>query len=179
MSKTLKQREICKSFFGFIFLIFISLNSFSQKDSSHYLGVAIEYNPQDFRLSLSYEHLNKHIFQQAGIGIAIRKTFFQQNFSPVLSYSLGWNWKVGKFKFLPYIRTGYSMEFMRSTAKQRMIHDFEAEFSGRIGYGIKNQFYLASGIGPAWEIKYNHYSERQTAYFYWTYFFQLGYVHRF
>ena len=179
MSKTLKQRTVNKSIFRILVLISICFHSFSQENTPHHLGTTFEYTPQDFRLSLAYEHFQKHLFQQVLFGIAVRKTIFQQNFNPNLDYGLGWKWEVRKFHFLPYFRTGYAIEQLRSTDKHRIIQQFEIEASGRIGYGIKNQFFLASGFGPAWELKYDHYTNKQATFFFLTYFFQLGYVHRF
>lgn len=181
MSEIVSQR-----LFGFwsgvilTFFLFCSLRGHTQESSSKYhWGAAWEYHPEDFRLYASAGlHSGKHISQEVQLGIGVKYSLFQQRLNPCFNYQLfiPFQWK--KLSFGPVVRVSYST--LRLESGKHGLNQLTEAFGGAfIAFGQTNQVRLNSGLGPAWEFRFDHYKQRNNAFFHWNYFVQIAFSHAF
>lgn len=151
--------------------------SFSQDTAQIKLGAVFEYHPQDFRCYL-HANLERRWSHEVQLGVGVRKTIFQQHLNPVFSYRFGFPIHLFRFRLIPGIRTTYAVNRLPIASNHRWLHNTECFFSMQIAYGRTHTVFVSSGIGPGWEMKFDHYLNKQRAFFYWPYYVHLGYAFR-
>lgn len=162
------------------FFLFCFLQGFTQESLSKYRwGAALEYHPEDFRLYATTGFLSgPHISNEIQLGVGVKYSLFQQRLNPCVNYqfSVPLHWK--KWSFGPVTRISYSV--LRLESGKHGLNQLMEAFGGAfIAFGQTNQVRLSGGLGPAWELRFDDYQQRNNTFFHWNYFFQIAYNHAF
>ncbi len=160
--------------FNFAFML-LSFSLFGQEKSDFSLAFKFAYHPQDFFFHAQASFVKNNLYQGVNAGFGINKTLFQQRFNPRLSYEIGYQLPLFKSVSLQAALQigGSTLNLSTPTVRN---HTYQNEFCGLIRsiFGNKHAALVGVGIGPAFEYKRVH-NNRYKAFFFWSYFVEIGY----